>query len=135
MSFSGDSWSCVMVDKGPGTISDKIRNTLKASACNLHLQNADRMNISNDICRGVIETSWDSHLIGTRAGILFRATVEADNGDYHVNFLLSHQDLESGADVIRDLEESGAGSWGRSFERFPVPALYQFEDLRKRVFQ
>lgn len=126
-----DSWSCLMVENGPGIIDDEIRSALKAAACNLHLQRVERMKISSDICGGIIQTKWDSYSVGGRSGILFRTQVERDEGDYFVNFLLSTADLEAGADIIREMEE-GLGSWNASEDPFPVPALYHFRDLSAR---
>lgn len=128
----GDSWSCLMVEKGPGMIDDQTRATLKAAACNLHLKRIDRMVITSDVCGGIIQTNWDTHLVGERSGILFRCQVERDEGDFFVNFLLNTRDLEAGAEVIREMEERGFGQWETAHEPFPVQELYQFYDLRKR---
>ena len=130
--MSWDSWSCLMVEKGPGIIDDDTRATLKAAACNLHLQRIDRMVITSDVCGGIIQTNWDSHTVGGRSGVLFRCQIERDAGDFFVNFLLNTNDLEAGAEIIREMEERGFGRWDTSQERFPVPELYKFSDLRKR---
>lgn len=129
--MSWDSWTCLMVEKGPGLIDDETRTVLKAAACNLHLQRIDRMVITSDICGGIIQTNWDTRMVGGRSGVLFRCQVERDTGDFLVNFLLSTGDLEAGADIIRQMEECGYVRWDTSQERFPVPELYKFEDLGK----
>ncbi len=122
-----------MVKKGPGVIDDHIRAVLKAAACNLHLQRIDRMVITSDVCGGIIQTHWDTHAVGGRSGVLFKCQVERDGGDFFVNFLLSTSDLEAGANIIREMEEQGFGRWDTVQERFPVPELYKFHDLRKRA--
>lgn len=120
-----------MVEKGPGLLPDEVRNVLKVAACDLHLKRWDRMNIASDIIDGLIETKWDTHLVGTRSGVLFRAQIDCEDGtDYKVNFLLSEEDLKRGADLIRQMEEGRGGTWGESPSRFPVPELYKFYDLR-----
>lgn len=129
--MSWDSWSCLMVENGPGMIDDETRATLKAAACNLHLQSIDRMTISSDVCGGIIQTNWDKHSVGSRSGVLFRCQVEHDEGDFFVNFLLHTRDLEAGAEIIREMEERGFDRWDESHEKFPVPELYKFYDLRK----
>ncbi|OGG88759.1 hypothetical protein A2592_02715 [Candidatus Kaiserbacteria bacterium RIFOXYD1_FULL_42_15] len=121
-----------MVEKGPGIIDDYTRATLKAAACNLHLQRIDRMVITSVVCGGIIQTNWDSHNVGGRSGILFSCQVERDEGDFFVNFLLNTSDLEAGAEIIREMEEKGFERWDTSQERFPVPELYKFRDLRRQ---
>jgi hypothetical protein len=39
-----------MVKKGPGTISDDVRNALKAGACQLALKKTEQMYISAEAC-------------------------------------------------------------------------------------
>ena len=129
--MDSDSWSCLMVGKGMGMVSDDLRNVLKAAACNMHLQRLNRMVIKHELCDGIMQTEWDSHMVGIRSGVLFRSQVEYEGGQCQINFLLSEQDLEAGADVIREMEEHGEGVWEESFEDFPVPALYEFVDLRR----
>lgn len=129
--MSYDSWTCLMVEKGPGMITDEVRAALKMAACDLHLKKWERMHIVSDVCNGIIETAWDTHLVGTRSGVLFRTQIDSETGDYRVNFLLSTDDLERGAEVLREMEEKGQGVWGTSPEPFPCPALYQFYDLNR----
>ncbi len=120
-----------MVQKGPGMITDDIRAALKMAACDLHLKKWDRMHIVSDICDGIIETSWDTHTVGTRSGVLFRTQIGSDKGEYMVNFLLNTDDLERGAEVLREMEEKGEAVWGKSAAPFPCPALYRFYDLHR----
>ena len=121
-----------MVEDGPGMLDDDVRAALKMAACDLSLKKWDQMHIVNDVCDGLIKTAWDSHVVGARSGILFRAQVATEAGDYRVNFLLSEDDLKRGADIIREFEERGAGVWGKSGSPFPCPALYEFYDLTDR---
>src|SRR3989338_10824593 len=118
----GDSWTCLMVEKGPGMIPDEVRAALKMAACDLHLKRWDKMHIVSDVCEGIIETAWETQTVGTRSGVLFRTQLGCEAGEYLVNFLLSVDDLTRGAEIIRETEERGVGVWGRSEERFPCPA-------------
>lgn len=128
MSF--DSWTCLMVEKGPGTIDDSVRSALKLAACDLNLQKYDRMKIVSDVCDGIIETEWNTYTVGTRSGVLFRAEIDAPAGSYKVNFLLHTADLERGAAILRDMEERGIGEWVRNEGKIPCDALYHFHDLQ-----
>jgi len=127
-----DSWSCLTVEKGPGLISDEIRTVLKIAACNLNLKRQDRMQITHDICDGILQTGWDTHVVGGRSGVLFRAQIGCDTAEgYRVNFLLSEEDLKRGADVLREMEERGSPVWGLSEGRISCDALYIFYDLTR----
>jgi len=128
---SMDSWSCLLVHKGPGMISDAVCASLKMAACKLHLDRKDRMDIFTNVCEGVIETTWDTRVVGARSGVLFRAQIGSDAGEYHVNFLLSTEDLDRGVGLLRDIEAGEA--WGEGEGRVPVPDLYKFYDLRRAV--
>ncbi len=126
-----DSWSCLSVEKGPGVISDEVRNTLKAAACDLHLKKWDEMHIENDIISGIIKTEWTTCSVGGRSGVLFRAQIDCEDGtDYKVNFLFSEDDLERGSEILRQVEEHAGGKWENIPTRVPVPELYRFYDLR-----
>lgn len=126
-----DSWTCLNVEKGPGMISDEVRNVLKAAACDLHLKRCDEMRIENDFVSGIIKTEWDTHIVGSRSGVLFRAQVDCEDGiDYQVNFLFHEKDLERGAEIIRQMEEHGDGDWIEDSTHIPCPELYRFHDLR-----
>ena len=129
--MSNDSWTCLMVEKGPGMISDDVRAALKMAACDLHRKKWDRMHIVSDVCDGIIETAWDTHMVGSRSGVLFRTQIGSEAGEYHVNFLLNTEDLERGAEVLREMEERGEQVWGTSPAPFPCPALYRFYDLHR----
>jgi len=129
--MSYDSWTCLMVEKGPGMITDQVRAALKMAACDLHLKKWDRMHIVSDVCDGIIETAWDTHVVGTRSGVLFRTQIGSEQGEYMVNFLLHEDDLNRGAEVLREMEERGEQVWGTASERFPCPALYRFNDLHR----
>ena len=127
-----DSWTCLMVEKGPGVLEDDVRDALKLAACELAYQKIDRMNMVNDVCDGIIQTEWKTHNVGSRSGVLFRAQITEDTGDYFVNFLLNEDDLKRGADIIRETRErEGGNGWEMSNERIPVPELYEFRNLRK----
>ncbi len=133
MSF--DSWTCVMVDKGPGILDEQVKLSLKVAACELHLEGFDQKLISNDVCTGLIKTSWTSHMLGTRAGILFKAQIDSETGEYLVNFLLSSEDLKTGGELIRKLREDEL-YFARGRGTVPVEELYHFEDLyQQRSFQ
>lgn len=125
-----DSWTCLSVERGPGMLSDEVRNLLKAAACDLYIKKWDSMHIENDVASGVIKTAWESHVVGGRSGVLFRARVDSKDGtDYQVNFLLSTEDLERGAEHIRTMREKESGAWEDAPGRVPCEALYQFERL------
>ena len=126
-----DSWSCLLVNKGPGLLPEKVSLVLKIAACDLHRQKWDTMRLSNDIAIGIISTEWNTYSVGGRSGVLFRAHVDCESGtDYQVNFLLSERDLEHGAKILQEREERGEIGWQESRTPFPIPELYQFKDLR-----
>jgi hypothetical protein len=121
-----------MVEKGPGMIDDEVRSVLKMAACHLHLKRWDRMNITSDVCEGIITTKWNTYAVGSRSGVLFRSQVKDESGkDYFVNFLLNEDDLRRGAEVIREMEERGDGDWVTGDGRIPVEELYRFYDLHR----
>lgn len=126
-----DSWTCLMVENGPGMISDHVRTALKAAACDLHLKKWDQMHLASDVVEGIIKTEWNTHVVGTKSGVLFRAQIDCEDGtDYKINFLLNEEDLKQGAEILRQMEERAGGAWESSSTRFPLPELYQFYDLR-----
>lgn len=127
-----DSWTCLSVEKGPGMISDDVRNALKFAACDLHFKKWDEMRIENNIISGIIKTEWKTFLVGTRSGVLFRAHIDCEDGtDYMVNFLFNEDDLERGAEIIREMEEERGSVYSRGAPApIPCPELYRFEDLR-----
>lgn len=127
--MSYDSWTCLMVEKGPSMLNDDVRAALKMAACDLHLKRWERMHIVNDVCDGIIQTNWTTHVVGARSGVLFRAHIDSGTGEYKVNFLLGTTDLERGAELIRQREERGEGVWKSSEGRIPCDALYEFYDL------
>ncbi len=130
-----DSWTCVMVDKGPGILDECVQLSLKVAACELHLEGFDQKLISNDVCTGLIKTTWSTHMLGTRAGILFKAQIDNEAGEYFVNFLLSSEDLKTGGELIRKLKEEPV-YMVRGRGTVPVEDLYRFEDLyQQRSFQ
>lgn len=112
-------------------ISDDVRNALKVAACDLYLKGWDTMHIESDIISGIIETQWDTHSVGGRSGVLFRAQVDCEDGtDYKVNFLFHTDDLKRGSEIIREMHEREDGEWKESPTRIPCDALYRFYDLR-----
>jgi len=127
-----DSWTCLLVEKGPGMLDDAVRTALKVAACDLHLKRWDTMHIMSDVCEGIIATSWSTHTVGARAGVLFRAEVDAEAGLYRVNFLLNIKDLERGAELLKAREDEEEEYWVQNPVRIPVAELYMFEDLRRR---
>jgi hypothetical protein len=126
-----DTWTCLMVENGPGILPAPVRKALQIAACQLHLDKFDRNRISDDACEGVIQTEWKTHNVGGRSGVFFRAQVFAESGDYFVNFLLNETELERGADAIRDMRERG-GIWIGSQGRPPIDELGEFRDIRKQ---
>lgn len=125
-----DSWSCLMVQMGPGILPDAVCAELKKGACELHLKKRDRMPLVGGLCDGVIQTDWSTRLLGIRSGVLFRSQFDWEGGGCKANFLLSTDDLERGAEVLREMMEHQGGGWVESPEPFPVRELYQFYDLR-----
>lgn len=132
-----DSWTCLMVEKGPGILDDLVRSALRKAACSLSLDGFDSARFKETCCEGFIETAWKTHSVGSRSGILFRSQVDAETGSYRVNFLLGRSDLERGEEILRRIaageERSG---WMSGKGRLPVPELYDFSDLSSaRTFQ
>lgn len=124
-----DSWTCLMVEKGPGLLDDTVCAALRKAACRLSLEGFDSMRFQETACEGAIETSWKTHSVGSRGGILFRSQVDADAGSYRVNFLLSAADLKRGEEILRRYEEGATDRWTKGRGRVPVPELYDFSDL------
>ena len=79
-----DSWSCIMTQNGPGIVSDEIRLTLKAAACQLYAQKVERALIRSNHCGGIIQTEWKTATLGTRTGMVFKSQLEGDQGEYFV---------------------------------------------------
>jgi hypothetical protein len=129
--MSKDSWTCLLVEKGPALVDDAVRNALKRTACEMQLHRVDRLIVKNDIIDGVVTTTWSTHLIGTRSGVLFKSHLDSSTGsDYKVNFMLSVEDLERGAEIIKEYEEGARKNWSKVSGTLNIPDLYQFEDLR-----
>lgn len=127
-----DSWTCVMVRKGPGIIPDDVKNHLQISAGDLYLKKWDRMRIVGDgACNGIIETDWKRYHIGVRSGILFRSQVDSKKGEYLVNFLLREDNLETSASKIRSYCEENSIDWRVTQSTFPLRELYEFRNLRQ----
>lgn len=124
-----DSWTCLMVEKGPGIVSDEIRNALKIAACRLRLDKVTAARIVSNVCSGYIETDNSYHMVGTRGGILFKTQVSGDGGDYKVNFLLGEDDLDRGAAFLEELEEDDNSIWIREPGEIPIPELQRFLNL------
>ncbi len=130
-----DSWISVMVDKGPGMLDDRVKLSLKVAACELYLDGFDQKLISSDVCTGLIQTTWQTHMLGTRAGILFKSQIDNEAGEYFVNFLLSSVDLKTGSELLRKLMEEPL-YMARGCGTVPIKELYRFEDLNgQRSFQ
>jgi hypothetical protein len=129
-----DSWTCLMVQKGPGMLDDEIRLALKKAACCLSLASMDAMRIRETGCEGHIETEWRSYTVGGRSGILFRCAIEtgARGGEFRVNFLLNRSDLERGREILERYEAGESDSWERGTAAIPLPQLYDFSDLNNR---
>lgn len=126
-----DSWSCLSVEKGPGMVSDEVRNALISAACDLHLKKWDETRIENEIISGIIKTEWKTYVVGGRSGVLFRAQVDCEDGnDYQINFLFHEDDLKRGAEVIRQMEKERGEAWDDIPAPIPCSELYRFEDLR-----
>lgn len=130
--MSYDSWTCLLVQKGPGMVPDDVCAVLKYAACDLHRQRKAAMVIKSDVCDGFIETDGKSFAVGGRTGILFRAKVEGEEGEYMVNFLLNEHDLERGAAALRRLVEEGKLVYNASDSPIPCSELYRFRNLNGR---
>ncbi len=123
-----------MVKNGPGMIPDNICDHLQFSACDLFLRKQDRMKIvGNGPCQGVIETDGKHYMVGTRGGILFKAQVTTDGGEYQVNFLLGEDDLVEFGKVMMDQIQNGEmkNVWGQGRGKIPLSELYNFADLKR----
>lgn len=127
-----DSWTVVMVQNGPGIIPEEVCAALKKAACELHLKKMERMQMRSGVCEGVIQTDGETLSLSARRGVLFRSQFDWDGGGCKVNFLLSVDDLENGAETLRRMmeEEYEDGEWLLSDEPIPIPELYEFYDLR-----
>ena len=88
------------------------------------------MRIVSEVCNGLIETEWHTKTIGARSGVLFKAQIDNVQGDYFVNFLLSTDDLERGAEVLREMIERGERIGELLAGPAPCPELYHFRNLR-----
>ncbi len=127
--MSYDSWTCLMVHKGPGMLDENVKRALKFSACDLYLKRQDLRKMKSDVCEGVLKTEWSTQTVGAQSGILFKAHIESSSGEYFVNFLMNEQDLALGAELVRAIEEEGLETETLG-ERIPCAELYQFENLR-----
>lgn len=123
-----DSWTCIMVEKGPGILPEDVKLSLKVAACELHLKGLDQMLISDKHCMGLIKTEWKTILYGERSGVLFKSQIDSEAGTYHVNFLLNRTDLETGGELIRRLKEDPMIAF-MGTGHLPIEELHQFEDL------
>lgn len=121
-----DSWTCIMVEDGPGLLPEEVRAALKFEACKLHRDRFDSGMMSNDVCTGYIETMWDTHTVGSRTGVLFKTQLTCEEGDYWVNFLLHENDLVRGAEIIDSLKDESIWLPGPPV---PVEGLTRFLDL------
>lgn len=127
------SWSCVSVEKGPGVISDQVRNEVMVMACLLAKDKHDLRKINGNHCGGVISTKWKSYLLGTTSGILFRAQLDGHDGqDYFINFLMPQHLLEEGVRKLKEMEEGGRmPEWMAKEGKLPIPEMYEFFNLRR----
>lgn len=124
-----DSWTCIMVEKGPGLLDDSIGSALRKAACVLSHKGLDAAPFREKYCEGFIETNWKLVVYGSKAGIVFRTQVAADGGEFKVNFLMSREDLKRGADILRAHEEGNYEFLVRSRGRPDLPELMDFSDL------
>jgi hypothetical protein len=133
MSF--DSWTCLAVPKGGGTIPDELMHVAKMSACRLHLEKRTSLLFTSDVCDGYITTSWEGQQIGSRSGIFFSVEASMDDEEWQINFLMNTRDLEQGALLLEKGEEfdpEDVMSVNLPF-RLPLDRLYEFRDLRSRT--
>jgi hypothetical protein len=129
--MSHDSWNCLLVEEGPGILSDEVCLSLKIAACELHLGKVDKKLIDTGVCNGIIQTQWETRMVGAHSGVLFRAQVTDETVDgYKVNFLLNTEDLKTGAALLRKLKDGRDLPWTSGAGRLPCPELYEFRDLR-----
>jgi hypothetical protein len=123
-----DSWTCLLVQNGPGLLAESVRTALKDAACDLYHKKWDRMKMTNnDHCTGVIETDWKSYTLGARSGFLFKARITEESGDYLVNFLYHSRDLKRGAELLEKREQENV-RWIANEETVPLPELYDFSN-------
>lgn len=125
-----DSWTCLMVQNGPGMLPDEVRAELKLFACRMQHGHTDEMYMRGKHCNGLLKTDWGSFSVGSRSGILFKAHFDWKGGECQVNFLLGEEDLLAGARLIEEaLERGDDGTWEMIDGTIPVPELYKFLDL------
>lgn len=127
-----DSWSILGVVNGPGILSNEVAASMKMAACILFKFKRKRMKFGSGLCDGILETDWESKMIGARSGILFYADIHVESGPCNVNFILSEDDLEEGARRLQEgtYDPANSGSWSRFRHKFPDESLYQFRNLR-----
>ncbi|PCI30563.1 hypothetical protein COB52_01375 [Candidatus Kaiserbacteria bacterium] len=117
-------WTCVSVKEGPGMVPDDVQTALQMAACSLVMDQIGARHVSSTVCDAYIETERKTYVVGTKAGVLFKAQVNSNGGDYKVNFLIAESDLQSGATQLREALEEG------DFTAFPgysgVPELTEF---------
>ena len=129
MSF--DSWTCLLVQDGPGLLPDQVMQALKAAACTLAINKVDTARIPNsDVCDGLITTEWQTHHVGACSGVLFCTHFDWQGGECRVNFLLSEADLATGAEILKAYEEGLDQSLSIGVGRIPCDELYRFKNLK-----
>jgi hypothetical protein len=125
-----DSWSCLLVGKDLGMVPEDLSRILKAAGCMMHLDELDRMPIMHETCTGVVETTWQSFLVGARSGVLFKSAVDYRDISTEVNFLLAEKDLKAGAELLRRGKELAGSKWVDYSGYINEPEMYKFGNLR-----
>ncbi len=127
-----DSWTCVTIDKGPGVLPDELRTALKIAACEMYDDRKPLLRFDHTLGAGEIDTEWLHRMVGNRGGILFRARIETDDGEYQVQFLVNSDDLKRGAKRLKKVIERHGETWTYlPLETLGVIAK-EFDDLRAR---
>ncbi len=99
-------------------------------ACSLRLRGKERTHVKGEIFTGIIIDTGRSCILGARSGNLFRAHLDhQEAGDYKINFLLSNEDLEKGAEALKKIERCIKAPYVRG----DLPEeLFEFYDLFAR---
>lgn len=125
-----DSWTCITIDKGPGVLPDELRSALKIAACEMYDERKPLLRFKHALGAGEIDTEWLHRMVGNRGGILFCARIDAEEGEYHVQFLVNLDDLKRGAKRLKKVIEKHGETWEYLSLEVLGAIAKEFDDLR-----
>lgn len=109
---------CVMSSGKP--LSNSVRDVLFDSAIKMVKDERDDFVVVHDDCQGILSTKWDTMTLGFISGFIFNASVNTEQGNTQVTFIVRTQDIES--------VNLSDGEW---FDRGEIEAM--IEKARKRA--